>query len=81
MVLRIFRSTRYSEEETETVKIYGQRNYRPNAAEPLSDEDIDLFYNRGVLGIQSQRALPNTVWLNNCIYYEAWTRAEGSVLG
>ena len=55
---------------------------RPNAAEPLSDEDIDLFYNRGVLGIQSPRALFNTVWLNNCIYFGMRPGQEqGSVLG
>jgi len=30
---------------------------RPNAADPLSDEDIATFYSRGVLGIHSPRAL------------------------
>ena len=50
------------------LKTLGKGN-RPNAAEPLSDEDILLMYNRGVLGHDSPRALLNTVWLNNCIFF------------
>ena len=42
---------------------------RPNAADPLSDEDIATFYSCGVLGIDSPRALLNALWLNNCIYF------------
>jgi hypothetical protein len=50
------------------LKSLGKGN-RPNAAEPLSDEDINTFYDQGVLGIDSPRALLNTVWLNNCTYF------------
>ena len=42
---------------------------RPNAADPLSDEDIATFYSCGVLGFDSPRALLNALWLNNCIYF------------
>ena len=50
------------------LKSLGQGN-RPNAADPLSDEDINNFYDRKVLGTNSPRALLNTVWLNNCIHF------------
>ena len=38
------------------LKSIGKGN-RPNAADPLSDEDIDTFYSLKVLGIHSPRAL------------------------
>ena len=50
------------------LKSIGKGN-RPNAADPLSDEDIATFYSCGVLGIDSPRALLNVLWLNNCIYF------------
>ena len=50
------------------LKSIGKGN-RPNAADPLSDEDIVTFYSCGVLGIDSPRALLNALWLNNCIYF------------
>ena len=50
------------------LKSLGQGN-RPNAANPLTDEDINNFYDRKVLGTDSPRALLNTVWLNNCIHF------------
>ena len=50
------------------LKSVGKGN-RPNAADPLSDEDIATFYSRGVLGIHSPRALLNTLWMNNCTFF------------
>ena len=50
------------------LKSIGKGN-RPNAADPLSDEDIDTFYSRKVLGIHSPRALLNTLWMNNCTFF------------
>ena len=50
------------------LKSIGKGN-RPNAADPLSDEDIAMFYSCGVLGFDSPRALLNALWLNNCIYF------------
>ena len=50
------------------LKSIGKGN-RPNAADPLSDEDIDTFYNCKVLGIHSPRALLNTLWMNNCTFF------------
>ena len=42
---------------------------RPNAADPLSDEDIDTFYSHKVLAIHCPRALLNTLWMNNCKFF------------
>ena len=50
------------------LKSIGKGN-RPNAADPLSDEDIDTFYSRKVLGIHSPRALLNTLWMNNSTFF------------
>ena len=50
------------------LKSIGKGN-RPNAADPLSDEDIDTSYSRKVLGIHSPRALLNTLWINNCTFF------------
>ncbi|XP_073232274.1 uncharacterized protein KIAA1958-like [Porites lutea] len=50
------------------LKSIGKGN-RPNAADPLSDEDIDTFYSRKVLGIHSPRALLNTLWMTNCTFF------------
>ena len=46
-----------------------RKGNRPNAADPLSDEDIDTFYSRKVLRIHSPRALLNTLWMNNCTFF------------
>ena len=50
------------------LKSIGKGN-RPNAADPMSDEDTDTFYSRKVLGIHSPRALLNTLWMNNCTFF------------
>ena len=44
------------------LKSIGKGN-RPNAADPLSDEDIDTFYSGKVLGIHSPSALNINYWL------------------
>ena len=50
------------------LKSIGKGNW-PNAADPLSDEDIDTFCSRKVLGIHPPRALLNTLWMNNCRFF------------
>ena len=50
------------------LKSIGKGN-RPNAADPLSDGDIDTFYSSKVLGFHSLRALLNTLWMNNCTFF------------
>ncbi|XP_062579483.1 uncharacterized protein LOC134241461 [Saccostrea cucullata] len=41
---------------------------RPQKADPLSDDDINILYDSGVLGVTSPQALLNTVWFNNAIH-------------
>ena len=40
-----------------------------NSADAITDEEIEEFYRAGVLGNKTPRALLNTVWMNNCIYF------------
>eukprot|EP00105_Crassostrea_gigas_P040662 XP_019924810.1 PREDICTED: uncharacterized protein LOC109619372 [Crassostrea gigas] len=41
---------------------------RPQKADPLSDDDINILYDSGVLGVTSPQSLLNTVWFNNAIH-------------
>lgn len=50
------------------LKSRGKGN-KPNAAEPLTDEDISELYAKKVLGNHAPRPLLNTVWMNNCIFF------------
>ena len=50
------------------LKAIGKGN-KPNSADALTDEEIEEFYCAGVLGNKTARALLNTVWMNNCIYF------------
>ena len=49
-----------------TLKKMGKGN-KPNATDPISDEEIDILYDRGILGGTSPKALLNTLWFNNCV--------------
>ncbi|CAB4013850.1 zinc finger MYM-type 2-like [Paramuricea clavata] len=50
------------------LKSHGKGN-KPNAAEPLTDDDINDLYAKKVLGIHAPRPLLNIVWLNNCVFF------------
>jgi hypothetical protein len=50
------------------LKKQGKGN-RPNASQALSDEDINLLYARRQLGSHSPRAIINSLWLNNTLYF------------
>ncbi|KAH3691621.1 hypothetical protein DPMN_190975 [Dreissena polymorpha] len=41
---------------------------RAREAHPLSDTDIELLWEKGILGAESPKALLNTIWLNNCLH-------------
>ena len=56
-------------------KAIGKGN-KLNSADALSDEEIEEFYRVGVLGNNTPRALLNTVWMNNCIYFGMRPRQE-----
>jgi hypothetical protein len=47
---------------------------RPQKADPLSDDYINILYDSGVLGVASPHALLNTVWLNNALHL--WLRGH-----
>ncbi|XP_052251685.1 uncharacterized protein KIAA1958 homolog [Dreissena polymorpha] len=51
-----------------SLKKQGMGN-RPREAHPLSDTDIDLLWEKGILGTESPKALLNTVWLNKCLHF------------
>lgn len=46
-----------------------RKGNKPNRVNPLTGEKIDEFYCKGVLGKNTPRALLNTVWMNNCIFF------------
>ena len=48
---------------------------KPNRAQELSKEEINLMWEKGVLGSTTPRALLNTVWLNNSIFF-GWRANE-----
>ena len=42
---------------------------KANASVPLTEDDIKLLYDRGLLGKSTPEALLNTVWFNNTVYF------------
>ena len=50
------------------LKRQGKDN-KSKATTALSDEEIDIFYSKKVLGLSSPQALVNTVWLNNMLHF------------
>lgn len=42
---------------------------KPNKAECLTDNEINLFYEKGLLGDDSAESMLNTLWLNNSIHF------------
>ena len=45
------------------------KDNKPKVTTALSDEEIDIFYSKKVLGLSSPQALVNTVWLNNMLHF------------
>ena len=45
---------------------------RPNASAALSEEDIQVLYEKDLLGSSTAEALLNTVWFNDTIHF--WLR-------
>ena len=43
------------------------RGNKPNEATALLEEEIDIFFEKKVLGTSSWQSLLNTVWLNNIL--------------
>ena len=45
------------------------RGNKPNATNALSKEEIDILFEKKVLGTSSPQSLLNTVWLNNILHF------------
>ena len=45
------------------------RGNKPNATTAISDEEIDILFEKQVLGTSTPQSLLNTVWLNNIIHF------------
>ena len=50
------------------LKKQGQGN-KPNATTALSEEEVDILFEKKVLGTSSPQSLLNTVWLNNILHF------------
>ena len=50
------------------LKKQGKGN-KPNASVALTNEEIQIIYEKKLLGIESPEALLNTLWLNNCLHF------------
>ncbi|CAC5360214.1 unnamed protein product [Mytilus coruscus] len=49
---------------------------RPNQADPITKEEIDMLYQKGLLGGGNAKSLSNTVFLNNSMYFGMRSRTE-----
>lgn len=49
---------------------------RPNQADPFTKEEIDMLYQKGLLGGGNAKSLSNTVFLNNSMYFGMRSRTE-----
>ena len=58
------RARKCLETKNKQLKKEGKGN-RPNAAEALSDDEINILYEKNLLGISNGEALINTLWLFN----------------
>ena len=50
------------------LKRHGLGN-RPKATTALTDDEIEILFDKKLLGLSSPQALLNTVWLNNMIHF------------
>ena len=42
---------------------------RPKATTALTDDEIEILFDKKLLGLSSPQALLNTVWVNNMIHF------------
>ena len=54
--------------KTKQLKRIGKGN-KPNASSPLTDEEMDVLYTKGLLGCATPESVINNLWLNNCVYF------------
>ena len=63
---RIYEIERRNESEAKRTEKQGRRN-KPNEATALLEEEIDIVFEKKVLGTSSPQSLLKTVWLNNIL--------------
>ena len=51
-----------------SLKKQGKGN-KPNRACPLTDKEMNLLYEKGVLGSHNAKSHLNVLWLNNCLMF------------
>ena len=51
-----------------SLKRLGKGN-KPFRSSPMSDQEINMLYEKGILGGSNAKALLNTIWFNNCIQF------------
>ncbi|XP_060567334.1 zinc finger MYM-type protein 2-like [Ruditapes philippinarum] len=51
-----------------SLKRLGKGN-KPKKSCPISDQEIDMLYDKGILGNRTAKSLLNTIWINNCILF------------
>ncbi|WAQ93824.1 hypothetical protein MAR_006295 [Mya arenaria] len=54
--------------KTKSLKRLGKGN-KPLKASPITDEEINMLYEKKILGPSSAASLLNTVWINKCIQW------------
>jgi hypothetical protein len=42
---------------------------KPKRSQPITDNEINMLYEKGLLGDSSPESLLSTVWMNNCIQF------------
>ena len=62
------RARKFLEAKNKQLKKEGKVN-RPNAAEALSDNEINILYEKYLQGISKGEALINTLWLFNSLHF------------
>ena len=50
------------------LKKQGKGN-KPKRSQPITDEEINMLYEKDLLGNANPEALINTLWLNNTVHY------------
>ena len=45
------------------------RGNKERAAAPLSDSEVNILYEKNLLGVSSPESILNTVWLNNAVHF------------
>ena len=62
------RKTKTLQSKQKQLKKQGRGN-KPNASVALTEDEIKLLFDKGLLGVSSPEAILNTLWLNNSLHF------------